>query len=43
MVGYYLVLKKKEIFQYAKTWVNLEGVMPNEMLVTERQILYDST
>ena len=30
-MAYYSVLKKKEIQQYATMWMNLEGVMLNEI------------
>ena len=39
---YYSAFKKKEILPCATTWMNLEGFMLNEMLVTEGQILHDS-
>ena len=29
---YYLVFKRKEILQYAITWINLEDIMLNEII-----------
>ena len=35
---YYSAIKKSELFPFAVTWMDLEGIMLNE-----RQILYDIT
>ena len=40
---YYSVLKRKEILQYATTWMNLEDTMLSQIGNQKRQILYDST
>ena len=39
---YYLAIKKNEILPFATTWIELEGIMLNE-LVRERQMSYDFT
>ena len=39
---YHSALKEKEILQNATTWLNMEGIMLNEMSVTEGQMLHDS-
>ena len=38
-----LTLKRKEILQYATTWMNSEGLMLREINQSEGQILYDPT
>ena len=38
---YYSAIKKNEIFPFATTWIELEGIMLNE--IRERQISYDLT
>ena len=35
---YYSAIKKSELFPFAVTWMDIEGIMLNE-----RQILYDIT
>ena len=40
---HYSVIEKNEILLFATTWMDLEGVMLNEMSERERQILYDIT
>ena len=38
---YYLAIKKNEILPFATMWMELEGIMLNE--IRERQISYDFT
>ena len=38
-----LALKKKEILQYATTWINLGDFILSEISQSERQILHYST
>ena len=40
---YYSAIKKNEILPFAMMWMELEGMMLNEMSVRERQIPYDFT
>ena len=40
---YYSAVKKKEILPFVTTWMDLGGIMLNEMSDRERQILYDFT
>jgi len=35
---YYLVLKRKEILIYATTWMNLEGIIRNEISQSLKEI-----
>ena len=44
-MDYYSAIKKKknEIFPFAARWMDLEGIMLNEMSDKERQILYGIT
>ena len=41
--GILLSHKKNEILPSATTWIDLEGIMLNEMSDRERQILYNLT
>lgn len=36
---FYSTLKLKGMLPFAIMWIDLEDIMPNEMLVTEEQIL----
>ena len=38
-----LVIRKNEILPFETTWIDLEGIMLNEMSDRERQILYNLT
>ena len=40
---YFSVTEKKEILQFATTWMDLEVIMLSEISERERQILYDIT
>ena len=40
---YYSDIKKNKILPFAATWMDLEGIMLNEVSQTEGQILYDIT
>ena len=40
---YYSAVKKNEILPFATSWMDLEGIMLNEMSDRERQTLYDIT
>ena len=40
---YYSAVKKNEILPFATRWMDLEGIMLNEMSDRERQTLYDIT
>ena len=42
-VDYYLVIKKKETLPFVTRWMDLKGMMLNEISDRERQILYDLT
>ena len=40
---YYLAMRKNEIWPFAATWMELEGIMLSETSGRERQIPYDFT
>ena len=40
---YYLAIKNNKMFPFASIWVELEGIILNEMSDREIQILYDIT
>ena len=40
---YYSAIKKNEIFPFATTWMDLEGIMHSEITDRERHILHDIT
>ena len=40
---YFSATEKKEILQFATTWMDLEVIMLSDMSERERQILYDIT
>ena len=42
MMEYYSAIKKNEILQFASTWMDLENIIPSE-IVRERQIPHDFT
>ena len=35
---YYSAIKKNEILPFSRTWMDLEGIMLNEISQTERQL-----
>ena len=37
---YYSAIKKKEILSFAITWMDLEGIMLNEISLTEKDKYY---
>ena len=37
---YYSTMKKKEILQFVRLWMTLEGVMLSDVKVRERKLLY---
>ena len=39
-VEYYSVITKNEILPFAATWMNLEGIMRNEISQTEKDKYY---
>ena len=43
IVECYLAMRNNEILPYVTTWMNLEGIMLNEMSERERQILHSIT
>lgn len=43
MMEYCSTTRKKEIFPFATTWLELEGIILSETSQIERQILYELT
>ena len=39
-MGYYSAIKKNEVLPFAATWMNLEGIMRNEISQTEKDKYY---